>query len=110
MVLFFIILFFIDVWLVYNVVLVIGVQQEQSDSVIQMSIILIFFSLIGCCEIVSYFPVVYSRSLLVICFIYGSVYMFIPNFPFGSHKSVFYVSESIFVLYINLYHFLDIFF
>ena len=101
--LFFIILFFIDIQLVYNVVLVTGVQQEQSDSVTQISIFLRFFTLIGYCEILSYFPVAYSRSLLVICFIYGSEYMLIPNFPFSNRKSVFYVSESISVLYINLF-------
>ena len=49
----------------------------------------------------------YNRSLLIICFIYGSVYMLIPNssfvhlpqpptatpFPFG--KFVFYICESV---------------
>ena len=53
-------------------------------------------------------------SLLVTYFIYSSVHMLIPNpssipspaFPFGNHKFVFYVCESISVLYIShFYHF-----
>ena len=52
------------------------------------------------------FPVLYSRLLLFIYFIYKSVYLLTPNsqfipsstFPFGNHKCVFYVCESVSVL------------
>ena len=52
------------------------------------------------------FPVLCSRSLLIIYVIYSSVYMLIPNliypssppFPFGNHKFVFEVCESVSVL------------
>ena len=46
----------------------------------------------------------HSRSLLVIHFLYSSVYILIPNswfipapFPFGNLKFVFYACESVFV-------------
>jgi len=40
------------------------------------------------------FPVLYSRPLLFICFIYHRVYLLIPLLlPFGNHKFVFYVCE-----------------
>ena len=56
---------------IYNVVLVSGVQQY----------IYIFFfrfvSITGYYKIL--FPVLYSRSLLFIYFIYSSVYLLIPN-------------------------------
>ena len=53
------------------------------------------------------FPVLYSRSLLIICLMYSTVYMFIytiliytslPCFPFGNYKFVFKVYESVSVL------------
>ena len=56
------------------------------------------------------FPVLCSRSLLVIYCIYNSVCMSVPNsqfipppphFPFGNHKFVFEVCESISVLWIS---------
>ena len=49
------------------------------------------------------FPVLYSRSLLVISFIYSSVYLLIyPSpLPFGNHIFVFYACVSI--LHINLF-------
>ena len=52
------------------------------------------------------FLMLYSRSLLVIYFIFGSVYMSIPisqlipppSLPLGSHKFAFYICDSISVL------------
>ena len=51
------------------------------------------------------FPVLHCRSLLIICFIYSSVYINpklliypSPPFPFGNHKFDFYVSDSISVV------------
>ena len=52
------------------------------------------------------FTVLYSRSVLIICYMYISVYMLIPvhnlssplPFPFGNHKFVVEVSESVSVL------------
>ena len=38
-----------------------------------------FFSHTGYTEYLVEFPVLYSRSLLIIYFIYSSVYMLIPN-------------------------------
>ena len=46
-----------------------------------------FFSLIGYYKILRSFPVLYDRSLLVIYFIYSSVYMLIPNSLFILHPS-----------------------
>ena len=52
----------------------------------------------------------YSRTSLVICFIYSREYVLIPNswfvpsplpFPLGNHKFVFYVCGSISVLYLS---------
>ena len=85
--------------LVYNVVLVSGVQQ--SDSVIHAFFFLRFFfiQVITKCWVV--FPVLHSRSLLVIYIIYSNAHVFIlscwfitplpppsPYFPFGNHKFV----------------------
>ena len=49
------------------------------------------------------FPVLYDRFLLVISFIYNSVYMSIPIYPSphfipGNHKFVFPICDSVFVL------------
>ena len=54
---------------IYNVVLVSGVQQYIY--------IFRFVSIIGYYKIL--FPVLYSRSLLFIYFIYSSVYLLIPD-------------------------------
>ena len=52
-----------------------------------------------------WFPVLYSKTLLFIYFIYSNVYLLIPNskfilspFPFGNHKFIFCVCESVSVL------------
>ena len=51
-----------------------------------------------------------SKSLLFIYFMYSSVYLLIPNswfvppslpLPFGNHKFVFYVYDSVSVVYVN---------
>ena len=62
----------------YNVVLVSGVQQ--SESVIHIHISTVFYILFPYRPLEYWveFPVLYIRSLLVICFIYCSVYMSIP--------------------------------
>ena len=89
--------FLIEVQLIYNVVLVSGIQQ--SDSVIHIHIPILFqilfpFRLLQNIE----FPVLYSRSLLVICFKYMYcvyvnpkllIYLSSQPFPFGNHKFVF---------------------
>ena len=66
--------------LIYNFVLVSGVQQ--SDSVIYISILFRLFSHSSIIEYWKEFPVLYSRSLLIIYFIYGTVYTL--GFPSGS--------------------------
>ena len=52
-------------------------------------------------------PVLYSRTLLFINSIYNDLHLLTPNsqyvfpsppFPFGNHKFIFYVSESLSVL------------
>ena len=78
--------------------LVSGVQQ--SDSVIHIFIRFQLFIHIGYYRILSEFPVLYSRSLLVIFFIYSNICMLIPNsyfilpltpFPFGNHVCFLYL-------------------
>ena len=63
--------------MIYNVVLVSGVQQ--SDSVIHIAIIFQILFHTGYIRILIEFPVLYSRSLLITYFIYSSVYMLIPK-------------------------------
>ena len=51
-----------------------------------------------------WFPVLYSRTLLSICFTYSSLYLLIPApppFPFGNNRFVFQVCESVSVLKIS---------
>ena len=72
--------YFIRVRLIYNVVLVSGVQQ--SDSVIHIFIVfeILFSYRLSQQSIQSVeFPVLYSRSMLVIYLIYSSVYKSIPS-------------------------------
>ena len=84
--------------------LVSGVQQ--SDSVIHTYI---FFQILFSYRLLqnTEYSVLHSRSLVVIYFIYNSVYLLIPNsfiplstFPFSKHKFVFYVFDSTSVLYL----------
>ena len=57
------------------------------------------------------YSVLHSRSLVVICFIYNTVYLLIPNssfmplptFPFSKHKFVFYVFDFTSVLYLGFF-------
>ena len=101
---------FIEVQLIYNVILVSSVQP--SDSVVQcvnMSIYLYFFLDSFHVEVITEhwveFPVLYGRFLLVIC-LYIAVCvcesqppnLSLPPFPFGNPNFVFYVCESISVL------------
>ena len=74
-------LIIILVWLIYNVVLVPNVQNSESVIHIHISILFSFLDSIPMEVITEYqaeFPVLYSRSLLVIYFIYSSVYMSLP--------------------------------
>ena len=71
----------LEVQLIYNTVFVSGVWQ--SESVIHTHTFILFldyFPIIGHYRILSNFSVIYSRSLLVVCFIHGSVCMLIANF------------------------------
>ena len=63
-------LFYIRGQLINKIELVSGVQQ--SDSAIH---IYVFFFVIDYYKIVNIVPVLYSRTLLFICFIYSSVYL-----------------------------------
>ena len=69
--------------------------------VIHTCVCIRFSSLTGFYVILSVVPCVNSRSSLVICFIFGTVYMLIPSswrippFLFGNRKSVFCVCRSI---------------
>ena len=75
---FFKILFDIRVYLIYNVVLVSSVRQ--SDSFIHIHISILFQMLFPCSLLQNIeFPVLYRRSLLIIYFMYSSVYLLIPN-------------------------------
>ena len=59
--------------MIYNVVLVSGVQQSESVILYQYiyPLFLIFFPILAITEYEVEFPVLYSRSLLVIYFIYS---------------------------------------
>ena len=62
-----------------------------------------FFSIIGYYKILNIIP---CAILLLIYFMYSSLYLLIPYsqfvpLPFGNHKIVFYVCESVSVLYID---------
>ena len=87
--------------------LVSGIQQ--SDSVIHIHVSILFqilfpFRLL---QSIEQSLVLYSRSLLVICFIYGSGYLWIPNSQFIPHPllsplvtvSFFSMSMSLFLFY-----------
>ena len=93
---------FIGVYLIYNFVLISGVQQ--SESVIHTHIFFLFqilfpYRLLQNIE----FPVLYSRSLLVIYFIYSSVCMLIPSSRFiPSHDVSPLVTISLFSISVRL--------
>ena len=103
-----------EVELIYNVVLVSGVQQ--SDSVIHECIYIFFFrffSIIGYYKILRTVPCALQQVLVVYLFyiqscvsvnpkllIYPSPH---PPFPFSNHKFVFDVCESLSVLEISLF-------
>ena len=67
---------FIGIQLTNGVVVVSGVQQSKSVIHLFISILFRFFSRIGYYTVLS-FPVVYSRSLLPIYFIYVCMYTYI---------------------------------
>ena len=74
---------FIGVQLVYNVVLVSSVQQNESIIHIHVSTLLeSFFPVYVITEHWVEFPVLHSRFLLLIYFIYNSVCILIPISPF----------------------------
>ena len=102
----FLFVFFLFNWSIldYNVVLVSGV--EQSEPIIRIHIPTPFldpFSIYAIREYWVEFPVLYRGSLLVIYFIYSSMYILIPNsiypssppFPLGNHNFVFLVCEPV---------------
>ena len=66
--------------LVYHIVLVSGVQQSDSFIYIHISIV---FQILFPCRVLQNteyeFPMLYSRSLVIIYFMYSSVYLLIPN-------------------------------
>ena len=73
--------FFIEIQLIYNIVLVLGIQQSDCTLYcheIKYIYIFSFYILFHCVllqYIFSVVPVLYSRSLLVIYYMYSSVYM-----------------------------------
>ena len=82
---------------------------EQNDSVIHVYIYFLdYFPLQVITKYWVQFPVLYSETLSVICFIYSGVYVNPqiliyhpwPPFPFGNHKLVLRVCGSISVLYV----------
>ena len=64
--------------LIYTVVLVSSVQQSNPVIPIHVSILLLILFPRRLLQNIE-FPVLYSSSLLIIYFIYSSLYMFIPN-------------------------------
>ena len=105
--------FLIKIWFIYYVVLVSGVQQ--SDSAIHKCIS-IFFQIIfpySLLQSIEYsFLCQNGRSLLVICFMYCSFYMLLPNSSFillFSPLAIILLCLWIYFCFINvyLYHILD---
>ena len=88
--------------LIYNIVLISGVQQGNSVMHIHISILFCILFPYRLLQNIEYSSL-YSRSLLIICFIYSNVYMLIPNpiypsfspFPFSTCKFIFKVYESL---------------
>ena len=62
-----------------NVMFISGVQPSHSVIQYMYLFVFIFFSQLSYYGILSEFPVLYSRSLLVICFKYCSVYISVTN-------------------------------
>ena len=107
--------FFIEVQLIYHVVLVSGVQQ--SDSVIYIIYLFVFrlLSLIGCYKILNIILHAIQQVLVGYLFyrqqcvsVNRKFLIYSPDlFPSGEHKFVFYVCKSTSVLQIiHLYQFL----
>ena len=89
----------IEVWLIYSITMC---QFLVHSKMIQLHTHTHSFSYaFPLCFIIGYrvqFPVLYSRALVLTCFIYSGVYLLIPNsyflppsppFPFGNHMFVF---------------------
>ena len=84
-------------WLIYNIVLVSGIQQSDSDISEYMHTffhIMVHYRLLQDLNIISSFPVLHSKFLLLIYFICSVVYLLIPcswfiplllPLPFGNH-------------------------
>ena len=68
-----------DLQVTCNIVLALGVPQSESVVHVHISIL---FSHVGITERGVDLPVLYSRSLLVFCFRYSSVYVLIPSSQF----------------------------
>ena len=96
--------FFIEVQLIYNVVLVSGVQQ--SDSVIYIYILFQVLFHYGLLQEIEQSSLCYTvgpclstlYTVVCICESQAPDLFLPPPFPFGNHKFVFYVCESISVL------------
>ena len=65
-------------YLIYNVVLILGEQQNDSDIYTYTYIVFRFFSIIGFYIKYSIGPLLCNRSLFTY-FVYSIVYMLIPN-------------------------------
>ena len=77
----FVLFFLIEVQLIYDVVLVSGVQQSDLVSHIYM-FIFIFFPILIYYKILAIVPWLYSRTFVVVVlfyFVYSSVCLLIPN-------------------------------
>ena len=108
-------IYFMEVQLIYNVVLISAVQQ--SDSVTHIYIFLfVFFSIMVYHRILSTVPCAIQQDLVVYPS-YTSLHLLIPNsqsippplpLPLGNHKSALYVCEFVSVSQIvHLCHILD---
>ena len=64
------------IYLTYNVVLVSSAQQSESVIHVHTSIPC---SHVGCCRQLTRFPVLYSKSLLIVYFIHSSVHTLFPS-------------------------------
>ena len=95
--------YFIAIWLIYNVGLILGVQQNKSVSYICIYIYPPFLKFLAIIECWVTFTGLYSRSLLVIHFIYNGVFMSVPVFQFTPSLLYPFISKSFFSTSITLF-------
>ena len=104
------IIYLIEVQLIYNIALALGVQQKGFSYIWYIHIYFRIFFIICYNKMLNVVPCVYSKSLFLIYFIYGSLCLWIlysqfipPPAPFPSViRSLFSMSVSLFLFVYRL--------